>query len=111
MDVVMNEITSIDDKAEITFGMVKNLFYIYLYNLCITYPNADILLAITDVKAYFCFPFIRPYLTGVFGFSTDNVYYQATGIVLGPTLCPRAGSPFEEQSRPCQMSLQIDKTW
>ena len=39
MDVVINDITSTDNEAEVTFGMVKTLFYVYLYNLCISFPS------------------------------------------------------------------------
>ena len=68
MDVVMNDITSTDDEAEVTFGMVKTLFYVYLYNLRISFSSADILLAMADVKACFRSPRSRPCLAGAFGF-------------------------------------------
>ena len=68
MDVVMNDITSTDDEAEVTFGMVKTLFYVYLYNLRISFPSSDILLAMADVKACFRFPRIWPCLAGALVF-------------------------------------------
>ena len=33
MDIVMNDITTLGNKAEIIFGDVKLLFYAYLYNM------------------------------------------------------------------------------
>ena len=69
MEVVMNEITSIEDEAEITVGMVKTPCYVYLYNLRISYPHTNIiLLAMADIKFCFRFPRIRPCLAGAFCF-------------------------------------------
>ena len=81
MDVVMNEITTLEDKAEITFGDVKLLSYAYLYNMRVSYPNEDILLAMADVNA--CFQFLRmcPDLAWAFGFFADNIYCLATAMV------------------------------
>ena len=45
MDVVINDITPIDDKVVIAFGKVKKKFYKDLYNLCRSYPNKHIYLA------------------------------------------------------------------
>ena len=83
MDVVMNDITSTDDEAEVTSGMVKTLFYVYLYNLRISFPSSDILLAMADVKACFRFPQIRHVLQELLVFFADTVYCLATSMVFG----------------------------
>ena len=94
MDVVMNEITTLEDEAEITFGDVKLLFYAYLYNMRISYPNADILLAMADVKACFRFPRMRPDLAGAFGFLADIAYCLATAMVFGSNTSATSWEPF-----------------
>ena len=53
MDIVMNDITPTENKAEITFGMAKILFYQYLYNFRISFPNEVIYLTLADIKARF----------------------------------------------------------
>jgi hypothetical protein len=53
MDVVLNEITSVHDEAQITFGDTKMLFYTGVYILCISYPDDPILLVLANVKACF----------------------------------------------------------
>jgi len=67
-DVVLNDLTSVQDEAAITFGDTKMLFYTDVYNLRITYPEDRIWLALADVKACFRFGRIHPDLTGAFGF-------------------------------------------
>ena len=79
----MNDITTLNDEVEITFGDVKLLFYAYVYNMQISYPYADILLALANVKACFRFPRMRPDLAGAFVFFADDVYCLATVVVFG----------------------------
>ena len=55
-DEVLNEITPTDFEAIVSFGLVKMKLYVAIYNWCISFPNEDILLAMADIKAYFCFP-------------------------------------------------------
>ena len=62
MDIMMNEMTPTENEVEITFGLGKVLFYQYLYNLRISFPNEVIFLALADIKACFRFPRIHPIL-------------------------------------------------
>ena len=82
-DKVMNEITSTELEAEITFGNVEQLFLRHLYNLQVTYPNLEIFITMADIKACFRFPRICPDLAGAFGFFPDGFYFLATAIVFG----------------------------
>ena len=92
--VVMNDITTVDDEAPITFGEVKMAFYVYIYNLRVTYPLEVILLALADVKACFRFPRIHPDLTGAFGFLADGFYNLATAMVFGSNASATSWEPF-----------------
>ena len=93
-DVVLNEHTSIQDEAAITFGDTKMLFYTDIYNLRITYPDDNILLALADVKACFRFGRIHPDLTGAFGFLADGYYCLATAMVFGSNTSATSWEPF-----------------
>jgi hypothetical protein len=94
MDTVLNEITSVADEAEITFGDTKMLFYTDIYNIRISYPKDPILLALADVKACFRFGRIHPDLTGAFGFCADQYYCLATAMVFGSNTSATSWEPF-----------------
>jgi hypothetical protein len=79
--IVLNEHTPTDDEAPITFGITKMQFYIWVYNMRISFPDTVILAAMADVKACFRFPRIHPDLTGAFGFLADAFYCLATAMV------------------------------
>ena len=55
MDVVLNDITPINDEAFITFREVKMKLYKGTYKLCFSYLNELIYLTTADIKA--CFQF------------------------------------------------------
>ena len=93
-DKVMNEITSTELEAEITFGGVEQLFLRHLYNLRVTYPNLEIFIATADIKACFCFPRISPDLTGAFGFFADGYYCLPTAMVFGSNTSATSWEPF-----------------
>jgi len=44
-DLVLNEHTPTDDEARITFGITKMQFYIWVYNMRISFPDTVILAA------------------------------------------------------------------
>ena len=79
----MNEMTSTDNKAEITFGYVYMAFCIWLWNLRITYPDEYILLAFIDISSCFRFPHIFTDLVGAFGFIIGPPYYAANSMMFG----------------------------
>ena len=93
-DIVLNEVTPTDDKPEITFGDAKNLFYNDLYNTRISYPDDDILLATSDIKACFRHPRVHPDLTGAFGFYADDYYWLASAMVFGHLVSCPSWEPF-----------------
>ena len=109
----MNEITSTGDEAKVTFRMVKMLFCVYLYNLCISFPYADILLAMTDVRACFRFPWIRPCLAGSFDFFADTVYCLATSMVFGSNTSATSWETFRQSIKALSVvfaNIPVDKT-
>jgi hypothetical protein len=69
----------------VTFGHVKSQIYTDIYNTCINYLTAMILLGLADVKACFRYPRIHADLTGAFGFIAGELYNLATAMVFGST--------------------------
>ena len=53
MDIVMNNMTPTEEEAEVTFRLVKILFYWLIYNLRVSFPDEVIYLALADIKACF----------------------------------------------------------
>ena len=93
-DQVLNEITSTDFEAVISFGLVKIKLYIAIYNWRISFPNEDILLAMADIKACFRFPRIHADVTGAFGFQARGLYFLATSMVFGSNTSSPCWEPF-----------------
>jgi hypothetical protein len=52
-DIVMNQITPVDQESLVTFGHVKLQIYIDIYNTRISHPTLVILIALADIKACF----------------------------------------------------------
>ena len=94
MNILINEMTPTENKAEITFRLAKVLFYQYLYNLRLSFPNEVIFLALADIKACFRFPRIYPDLPGAFGFLADNLYCLATAMVFVSNTSASSCQPF-----------------
>ena len=53
IDIVMNQITPVDQESPVTFGHVKLQIYIDIYNTRISYPTFVIGIALADIKACF----------------------------------------------------------
>ena len=94
MDIVMNNMTSTEEEAEVTFGLVKILFYWLIYNLRVSFPDEVIFLALADIKACFRFPRIHPDLAGAFGFMTNSWYCLAIAMVFGSNTSASSWEPF-----------------
>ena len=90
----MNEITPTANEAEITFGYIFMAFIVWIYNLRITYPNEDILLAFLDITACFRWPRINPDLVGAFGFLVGALYFAANAMVFGSVASASSWEPF-----------------
>jgi hypothetical protein len=84
-DIVMNQVTPVAKEAPVTFGHVKSQIYMDIYNTCISYPTATILLGLADIKACFRYPRIQADLTGAFNFIANELYNLATATVFGLT--------------------------
>jgi hypothetical protein len=82
---VINQVTPVAQEATVWFGHVKSQIYTDIYNTCISYPTATILLGLADVKACFRYLRIHADLTGAFGFITDELYNLATAMVFSST--------------------------
>ena len=68
LDIVLNDVTSIENEPHIDFGDTKQRTATYIYNSRISYPWIDILLAAPDIKACFRYGRQNPDMTGAFGF-------------------------------------------
>ena len=77
-DIVMNQVTPVTQEAPVMFGHVKSQIYTDIYNTCISYPTAMILLGLADLKACFRYPRIHADLTGAFGFIAEDLNNLAT---------------------------------
>jgi hypothetical protein len=84
-DIVMNQITPVDQESPVTFGHVKLQIYIDTYNTRISYPTNIIIIALANIKACFRFVRIHADLTGAFGFLANDLYNLATAMVFGLT--------------------------
>ncbi len=49
-DIVMNQVTPVTQEAPLTFGCVKSQIYMDIYNTCINYPTATILLGLAMLR-------------------------------------------------------------
>ena len=67
-DITMNEMIDTTNEAEITFGYIYMAFLIWLWNMRITFPFLEILLATIDISS--CYRFLRFFadVIGAFGF-------------------------------------------
>ena len=50
-DILMNQVTPVDNEAPITFGTTKMKFLTDIYHTRISFPDAPILLGTADIKA------------------------------------------------------------
>jgi len=90
----MNEITPIEGEALITFGYVYMSFCIWIWNLRISFPDEDILLAFIDISACFRWPRIAPCLVGAFGFVIGPLFFGANAMVFGSVASATSWEPF-----------------
>ena len=93
-EITMNEMTSIQREAPITFGGIYILLIIWIWNLRISFPNEDILLAFVDISACFRFPRVFPDLVGAFGFVIGPWFFAANAMVFGSVASPSSWEPF-----------------
>jgi hypothetical protein len=92
-DVVMNEITPMDDEADISFGSTFNNFLSWLYNMRISFPDEIIYLSTIDIKACFRFPRIHADIVGAFSFIVDELLCLPTGHVFGSNTSASSWDP------------------
>ena len=93
-EVTMNEVTDMMDETPITFGIVYISFITWIYNMRITYPDEDILLAYIDISSCFRFPRIHPDLVGAFGFLIGSLWFAANAMVFGSVASASSWEPF-----------------
>ena len=82
-DLVLDDQTPTNYKAEVTFGTAKDDFKPQIFNKRTSFPFATLLLALADIKACFRFLRINLGLTGAFGFLISNLFCLAVAMVFG----------------------------
>lgn len=90
----MNDVTPTENEAPITFGITLMSFMVWLYNLRVTYPNEDIVLAFMDISACFRWPRLNPDMVGAFGFLIGTVYFAANAMTFGSVASASSWEPF-----------------
>ena len=104
LGLVMNKVILNDEEAPVTFVTIKMEFYIWLYNMRVSFPYVDILLAMADVKARFRFSRIHSDLTGAFGFLADIFYCLTTTMVFRSNISASSWEPFRQAIKTIALS-------
>jgi len=79
----MNMMTPMGNELEVSFGNTFPKLCAWIWNLRITYPNEDILLAFVDISSCFRFPRIAADLAEAFGFIVGTCFFAANAGVFG----------------------------
>ncbi len=95
-EVVLNDMTSTEFEANITFRRAKLKLLQRIYNLRVSHPNCKIYLALADISACFRFPRVNADLTGAFRFMAEKMYFLATSMVFGSTTSASSWEPFRQ---------------
>jgi hypothetical protein len=94
-EVVLNDVTTTEFQANITFGAAKLKLLQRINNLRVSHPTSKIYLALADITGYFCFPRTHPDLTGAFGIMAKGLYFLAMSMVFGSTASASSWEPFQ----------------
>jgi len=90
----INMITPTTNEAQCTFGLVFMAFLVWIWNLRISYPHTEILLAYVDISSCFRWPRIFPCLVGAFGFIIGAYFFAANAMVFGSVVSASSWEPF-----------------
>jgi len=93
-EVILNDMTTTEFEANITFGAAKSKLLQPIYNLRVSHPKCKIYLALADIAACFHFPRINTDLTGAFRFMAEKMYFLAMSMVFGSTASASSWEPF-----------------
>jgi hypothetical protein len=107
----MNQVTPVAQEAPVMFGHVKSQIYMDIYDMCISYPTATILLGLADIKACFRYPRIHTDLTGAFGFTSDELYNLTTAMLFGLTAPASSWEAFRQAIKALTKVLLTGPIW
>ena len=93
-EVTMNEVTPTANEAAITFGHMYLAFITWMWNLRISFPNEEIVLAFLDISSCFRFPRIFADLVGAFGFMIGPWFFVPNAMVFGSVTSASSWEPF-----------------
>jgi hypothetical protein len=93
-ETTMNEATPIEHETPVMFGIVYMTFITWIWNMRISYPDEDILLAFMDISSCFRFPRIFADLAGAFGFVIGDLFFAANAMVFGSIASASSWEPF-----------------
>ena len=90
----INDLTDMEHEPTITYGVTSKNHFTWIYNLRISYPTSEILLATADVKACHRQPKLHPDIIGAFAFLIDEILYLPAGNVFGGVTSASSWEPF-----------------
>ena len=96
LEYTMNQMRKTRHEAPVTFGAVYLLLPIWIWQLRISFPNEDTLLAFINISACFCFPRICNDLVGAFSYMIGPWFMAANVMVFGSTTSASSWEPFRQ---------------
>jgi hypothetical protein len=100
-EVVLNDVTTTEFEANVTFGAVKKLKLLQcINNWRVRFPKSKIHLALADITVCFHFPRVHAEPTGAFGFMAKQLYFLATSMVFGSNASTSSWEPFWRGIKP-----------
>ena len=108
-EVVMNQVTSTEFEAAITFGDVKMRLYVAIYNWRVSFPTETIWLSALDVKACFRFGRFNPDVAGAFSFRALAWSFLTTSMVFGSNTSATSWEPFRRSIETLSVVFQKRK--
>jgi hypothetical protein len=90
ISIPINKITSTTSGSEIacSFGNIPQDIFVRAYNLCITYPEHDIVLHANDIKSAFCQIKHHPDIMGAFSYTIADYLFPQFGQTFGADFSP-----------------------
>ena len=97
--MAINDMCQLENEPELHFPRAKQMFYWWLWNLRITYPNLEIYIADDDVSGAFRLVKYNPNLVALHSFVLGEWLFMNTGQTFGDMTSPPNWDPVAECRR------------
>ena len=97
--MAINDMCQLENEPELHFPRAKKMFYWWLWNLRITYPDLEIYIADDDVSGAFRLVKYNPQLVALHSFVIGNWLFMNTGQTFGDLTSPPNWDPVAECRR------------